>query len=982
MVMERLRSYWRLRKESGRSYWEQRILAELDFLYQMYGEHEEELPEQFFLAVETLYGEFKEQGGLAEKNVRAAEELLAAFGDRVKEYQVIFAAHAHIDMNWMWGMPETVAIVIDTFQTMLKLLEEYPSFIFSQSQASTYEIIETYAPSMLPEIRKRVQEGRWEVTASSWVEADKNMTGTESMVRQMLYTNTYLQELLGLPSDFMELDFEPDTFGHGRFVPELLCHGKLKYYFHCRGNDREEVYRFRAPSGKELLVYREPNWYLGPVTYEMMSFVPGFCRRNHTRTALCVYGVGDHGGGPTRRDLDRILDMQGWPLLPSLRFGSFLDFFRELEKTQDRYPVVERELNFVFTGCYTSQARLKAANRMAEDKFYDVEALGAMEYLCGKSESNREGLKKGWKSVLFNQFHDILPGSCVEDAVSYSLGRNQEAMSYAMACANRSMWAIGNEIDTSLFGEPDGGESTSEGAGAGYNITITPRRSGQAEAGGFKITETCRGKGTIRAYTLFNTTQYERKEPVELTLWDWPAELERTEILDFTGKAVPFEILTEDESYWQHTFHKILLEAEVPPFGYGNYYVREREAPLEKKRREEPRVHRMEDGGLVLENGTVRAVFATDSMKLLSLVDKRSGQELLGGRASGYFRFVQEEDTGDYSAWIVGAYRRLEDLNDECVIQVTGQKFWGLRKWIAYRMSFHSSSLEVRIILDGEADMLRYSIRADWHELAGKDGTAPQLQFYVPFGYASSVTGYDVAGGVVNRKAAGHDVPAIYFAAPVPEDGKSGLMLTTNCKYGYRTEENALLVNLVRTSHMPDPYPDQGIHHWELGLGVCEKADWTEWMERAMCFSHPIYAYSNSIHGGCLGQSQSFLQIDGRVKAAAFKQTEDERGLLVRYYNCSETKEEVTIKVCKPWEVAAVSNGLEEELEQICESEETLSICQAPGSLDAVRFSYCSLRDQQHASRGTEIAKRCDFALNNSGFPHKMCGNISRNSGV
>lgn len=940
MNMERLESYWSLQKECGRNYWEQRILAEMEFLYQMYQEREEELPEVFFTAAEKLYGNLGEQGGLTEKNVREAEELLGELGKRVKEYQVIFAAHAHIDMNWMWGMPETVAIVIDTFQTMLRLLEEYPTFVFSQSQASTYEIIEKYAPSMLPEIRKRIQEGRWEVTASSWVEADKNMTGTESMIRQMLYTRNYLQELLGLKSDFMELDFEPDTFGHGRFVPELLCHGNLKYYFHCRGNDKEEVYRWRAPSGKELLVYREPNWYLGPVTYKMMSFVPGFCRRNHTQTALCVYGVGDHGGGPTRRDLDRILDMQDWPLLPRLHFGSFLEFFRELEKTRECYPVVERELNFVFTGCYTSQARIKAANRMAEDKLYDVEALGAMEYLCGKSESHRKGIEEGWKAVLFNQFHDILPGSCVEDTVAYSLGKNQEAMAYAMACANRSMWAVGNVIDTSLLGEPHVEESTSEGAGTGYNITITQERAGQARSGGFKITETCRGKGDIRAYTLFNTTQYERREPVEITLWDWQAELERTEILDGEGRAVSFETLEENQSYWQHTFHKILFVAEVPSFGYANYYVRERQAPPRKKRQEEPRVHRMEDGALVLENEKVRAVFATDSMKLTALVDKSSNQDLLEGRPSGYFRYIQEEDTGDYSAWIVGAYRKVEDLNETCAIQVTGQKLVGIRKWIDYRMQFHHSSVEVRIALDEGSAMLRYRVRTDWHELGGENGGAPQLQFYVPFGYDASATSYDVAGGVLSRGPAGHDVPAIYFAAPIPEEPGSALMLTSDCKYGYRTENNAMLMNLVRTSHGPDPYPDQGIHHWELGLMVCRSVDWTELTEGAMCFSHPIYAYSNSVHKGILGQSQSFLQISGRVKAASLKQTEDGNGLLIRYYNCSFDREQIAVKVWKPWEQARLSNGLEEDQELLGEKGETLSIIQEPGAMDAIKLVY------------------------------------------
>lgn len=937
--MDDLKLFWKLKQECGRNYWEQRILAEMEFLYHMFEAEGEPLPERFCAAADRLYGALTVQGGLAEKNVLEAEENLRVYADRIKKYKVIFAAHAHIDMNWMWGMPETVGIVIDTFQTMLNLLEEYPDFIFSQSQVSTYEIIEKYAPSMLPEIKKRIREGRWEVTASTWVEADKNMIGTEAMARHILYTKEYLKNLFDLPPDSLPLDFEPDTFGHSRYVPEILCHGGIKYYYHCRGNDSEEIYRWRVPSGKEVLVYREPNWYLGPVDYCMTSFVPGFCKRNHTHTALCVYGVGDHGGGPTRRDLERIMDMRSWPLLPDIRFGKFLDYFKELEKKREAYPVVERELNYVFTGCYTSQSRIKAANRMGEDKLYDAEVLGTMEYLCGKSESNREGLREGWKNVLFNQFHDILPGSCVEDTVFHSLGKGQEAFSYAVACANRSMKAIGDLVDTSLYGEPFTMDSTSEGAGTGYNIAAGPRNSGQAATSDWKITEVCRGKGNIRVYTLFNTTQYARREAVEITLWDWPVDLGRTAMTDGDGQAIAFETLEEDQIYWQHTFHKLLFTAEVPAFGYANYYIREIEAPIVEKKKEEPRVHRMEDGSYVLENRKLRAVFATDSMKLTSLVDKIQNRELLADRASGYFRYICEDDAKDYSSWIVGGYRKIEDLNESCAIRVKELRLEGIRKWIAYDMQFHHSSVEVRVTLDEDSDMLRYSILTDWHEIGNPDGVTPQLQFYLPFGYRSSQTRYDVPGGVVDRNAAGHDVPAIYFGAPIPKDSGSGLMVTTNCKYGYRTEGNAILVNLIRSSHTPDRYPDQGFHRWELGVGVCQSADWYEVMNKAMCFSHPIYTYSNSVHKGLLGQSHSFLQIDGKMKIAALKPTEDGKGILLRYYNCGCETEELIVKSSYTWKSVSRSNIMEESAERMFEEVKEIRLCQEPCAMDSIRMT-------------------------------------------
>ena len=212
------------------------------------------------------------------------EHELQSYGAEAKQYTLICVGHAHIDMDWQWSYEETVATTIDTFQTMLNLMREFPDFIFLQSQASVYEMIEKYAPDMLDEIRHNVAEGRWEVIAGTWVEHDKNMSGTEAMVRQLLYTRRYLSKLLNIDPLSLDIDFEPDTFGHSAHVPEILSRGGVKYYYHCRGDEYKRLFRWRAPSGAEVLACCEPNWYLGAIEYDMASFVPSFCRENHTDT--------------------------------------------------------------------------------------------------------------------------------------------------------------------------------------------------------------------------------------------------------------------------------------------------------------------------------------------------------------------------------------------------------------------------------------------------------------------------------------------------------------------------------------------------------------------------------------------------------------------------------------------------------------------------------------------------------------------------
>ena len=200
--------------------------------------------------LETLAGQLRDKGTLTFGDVEAAEAALSPMAGEAKEYDITCAAHAHIDMNWMWGYQETASVVVDTFRTMLTLMEEYPEFTFSQSQASVYEIVEKYYPEMLEAIRARVREGRWEVTASSWVENDKDMSGSEAMIRHLLCTKTYLSGLLGIPESSLDLDFEPDTFGHSANLPEVLASGGVRYYYHCRGNDSEFIYRWRAPPAR------------------------------------------------------------------------------------------------------------------------------------------------------------------------------------------------------------------------------------------------------------------------------------------------------------------------------------------------------------------------------------------------------------------------------------------------------------------------------------------------------------------------------------------------------------------------------------------------------------------------------------------------------------------------------------------------------------------------------------------------------------
>ena len=239
--------------------WHRRILSELEFCLQMKAHAGTDVDEAVERALSLLERAQAAEGALTDIVCKEAEECLYPLMEEARSYKLLLVGHGHLDMNWCWGMDETVATVVATFKTMLQLMKEYPEFHYSQSQASTYKIIEDYAPELKPEIQKRIEEGRWEVTASAWVETDKNMPCLESLMNHIVYTKKYLKEHWNIVPESLDLDFSPDTFGHSAFLPDLSAIGGIKYYYHCRGMKETDtiLYRWKSPSGQELLMYRD-----------------------------------------------------------------------------------------------------------------------------------------------------------------------------------------------------------------------------------------------------------------------------------------------------------------------------------------------------------------------------------------------------------------------------------------------------------------------------------------------------------------------------------------------------------------------------------------------------------------------------------------------------------------------------------------------------------------------------------------------------
>lgn len=859
------------------------------------------------------------KGAILADDMEKAEAALMPFVDAAKKYTAHVLSHAHIDMNWKWGYQETVAVTLETFRTMLYLMNEYPEFKFAQSQASVYRIVEQYDPEMLKEIKQRVHEGRWEVTASTWTEADKNMPSGESQVRHNLYTKRYLAELLDIPEDSMLLDFEPDTFGHSINVPETLANAGVKYYFHMRGCDYRYFYNWRAPSGKTLLVCQSPKSYNGVMEPKLIYDYPIFCAKvcegGIFDFPVCL-GCGDHGGGPTRRDIERLLEMAKWPLFPNIKFSRWHDFFGTLEQYRDKLPTYEGEINFVFSGCYTTQARVKMSNRLAEARLYDVEQLdSAARVLCCVPASPK-AYAEAWKKVLFAQFHDILPGSCMIEAREHCLGQFQEALAITNTRTNAALHALADSIDTtSIEFDKDISNTTSEGGGAGWHVDA---------AHSFMISAVERGRGSVRVYHLFNTTQYDRSESIELSLFDYAYDLDNVEVVNAqTGERTAWQWLEKDKNFWAHRLGRILIHAEVPAFGYATYILRQKKefdaARIGFAFHNPARQDHMGDEQMVMENKFVKVVFDPITCAISSYIDKKSGKELISAdRPAGVVRYVKENPRYGMTSWRVGQYMDVVNLNEECEVRIIDFRRDSFRTRLNYEIKYLQSTVNVNAWLDQDAARVDFDLNVDWHEIGTRETGIPQFNFYVPVGYECKNYRYDVPQGDLIRPELPHDVPATSYIEMLDaaDVNSAHLMLVTDTKYGYRGNENAGAVTLVRNSFDPDPLPESGRYLIRAAIAVAEDAESARRV--SACFNHPYIFTCGLNHTGTLPLSAGLLAVKtGDVTVTAVKPAED-GGIVVRVKDNTGKAQKISIEFAKAPKSAYLTDTIERQRQPLC----------------------------------------------------------------
>ncbi|MFW5697719.1 MAG: hypothetical protein ACOCX1_04085, partial [Fimbriimonadaceae bacterium] len=668
-----------------------------------------------------------------ESAVRKVEDVLAPIGKAAKEYTIHCVGHGHIDMNWIWSWQETVAVTHDTFASVLSLMDEYPDFTYSQSQASVYELTEKYHPEMFKEIQKRVKEGRWEITAAHWVEGDKNLSSGESIARHLLYTRRYINEKFGLGAEDLPVDWEPDTFGHANTIPGILAQGGLKYYYSCRpgggheharvGEKRPPVFWWEAPDGSRVLVNRETTWYNSYVNIgdNVALSMVNFIKEVPVKQWLNVFGIGNHGGGPTREELDWLNELATYPIYPVLKPSTVKRYFELLEDELPKdLPVFDHELNYEFTGCYTSQSTIKRANRHGENLCTEAETLAVVSGM----EVPKENLRRAWINVLFNQFHDILPGSGITQTREHASGLFQETAAITGAVRKEAMKRFAYSVDSFslLPNTPEGNEAKENARNApfekGAGIHSAP--DGYSPGHG--------NNSRFRPFVVYNPCAWEREEFVTADLYDMNLDPSRVVARDEEGVNHPVIDLGRGFD-WGHTKRTVAFAAKVPPLGYRTYLICEGEVTADA-----PKVkHEAND------------VFKTPFFQ--TQVDRfngglryvaKDGPDEEYDLSTGVWQYLTESPVG-MTSWILGgmpeSYQSLEtrEFHVHGAPRNQGTNL-PLSESIGYVTENQmvvpgtESRVTLRTFIHGLAPRIDFEAEVDWREIGTPERGIPGLQ--------------------------------------------------------------------------------------------------------------------------------------------------------------------------------------------------------------------------------------------------------------
>lgn len=758
----------------------------------------------------------------------------------------------HIDAVWLWEKAEGMQEVKSSFMSALERMKEFDDFIFTQSGIAYLAWMEENCPEVFAEIKERVAQGRWEITGGMWIEPDCDLPSGESLIRQFLYGKRFVAEHFGRD---VVTAYNVDSFGHGANMPAICKGCGIKYYLMSRPDkkyvDVPPVFVWAAPDGSEVIAERTGGEYMAwtrpAIEWNLSESMEALDRSGYDRMAV-FYGVGNHGGGPTVENIRTICALRKERQDVEMDFSRLDVFFGQVDR--ERLPVVSREMGRIFYGCYSSDCEIKTMNRRAEWALQKAEILACMAMGMGRRGYRypREELDRAWKTVLFNQFHDILAGTSIEPARNAACRELGGAVAAAREAADRAVQAIANRIDTRGDGFP--------------LLFVNP---------------------VGRAY----------EGILEANAYVPRAMKKRIRIRDFQGKEIPYAE-SEYENYAPESRKHILFEARVPAYGYALYRVITEGPDIDP-----------DAGNCIaatessMENGMIRVVFDEQTGAPCSISIK--GTELL--EKSCMFA-VYEDDRGSwgedvFDGQMCGSFR----VTDRKVMEVNS-----MRAVVRYLLEYGHSEMMADYILEKNSDRLKIRLKlrnAEKQKLITLNVPAA-VHNPVVYNETAFLAENKVCGESGNKEYYQHR-----FAKIKDGSGQKGLAVINDCTYGFHQEGPEYRLILLRNSSFArggrGPLPDnlegrfmnQGTYDYSLVIiPFQEPLSHGRLFAEADFLHMPVECLEDSCHrGDSWLYRDALLEVEGKgVHASGIKKASGDDAMILRFFETEGKAGEIRVK--------------------------------------------------------------------------------------
>jgi alpha-mannosidase len=858
--------------------------------------------------------------GQFDASLKQSESSLEALKPLLEQATLHLTGNSHIDAAWLWPRTETVDVVKRTFGTALQLMDEYPGYTYTQSAAAYNDWMADKYPPMNDEIKKRIQEGRWEVVGGMWVEPDLNLPDGESTARSILIGKRWFQEHYGVD---VHIGWNPDSFGYNWQLPQIYKKSGIDYFVTQKmsWNDTNplplKLFWWESPDGSKVLTYF-PHGYgdrnLNPVHLsaelaQARTMAPGMTEM------MDLYGVGDHGGGPTRDMLDDADHwMQPGKIAPKMEYGTALPYLSEMKKEvapdskvwnyrtiaegyqyppqppagEISIPTWDDELYLEFhRGVYTTQANMKRNLRQAPEWTLNAEKYASLAWLDGDSYPGAE-LTDAWRKITFNGFHDLAAGSGI--AVIYRDAQKD---------FNDVRWET-NEISHKALN------------------TVAARIDTRVAAG--------------VPVLVFNPLGWRRSGNVEVNV-QMPGPAAEVSVLDSRGEVLPSETLAKDAH--TNTFHLMVEARDIPAMGYEVLRV----VPGKRVFASDLKV-----SGTTLENANLRVTVDPKTGCITGLYDKKAGFETLAAGTCGNELEAFKDTPKQYDAWNIDpgtldeTPARLTQADSVEVVEKGPT-----RAAIRVTRTWQSSKFVQEIVLysgSNEADVVN---DIDWHETHVLLKAAFTLSASAPFAT------YEIPFGTIERPTTRNnswekgrfEVPAQRWADV--GDAQHGFSLINESKFGYDAVGNLLRLSLLRSPTSPDPDADRGPHHFSYAL-YPHAGDW----KRAMTvrhgweFNYKLAAMQVEAHTGTLPAEHSFAAVSpDDVVLTAMKKAEDSDALIFHMYEWAGKNGEVDLTLPPGATGATETNLLEQPVgDPLAIKADRVAVPIRPYEILAIRADY------------------------------------------